>query len=142
MTSLKLVYCFILGPEHWKKLYPLASGSHQSPINIPAKGTVPAVTRTRSKLENNTTEKEQLKQFEPFTLKYCNEACQKITNTGHGWKVEYSGNGCELHGGPLKEKFTLAQFHCHWGTNENNGSEHTIDGKGYAGEVNFKYLKF
>lgn len=41
----------------------------------------------------------------------------------------------ELVGGPLEGKYILEQFHCHWGPNNEEGSEHTIDGKKYAGEV-------
>lgn len=43
-----------------------------------------------------------------------------------------------LTGGPLKEDvYRLAQFHCHWGKDCTCGSEHTVDGKYYAAEVNF-----
>ena len=33
-------------------------------------------------------------------------------------------------GGPYKNAvYQLAQFHFHWGCNDNEGSEHTINGK-------------
>ncbi len=41
----------------------------------------------------------------------------------------------ELFGGPLTHKYKLEQFHCHWGCDSDQGSEHTVDGKPYAGEV-------
>lgn len=41
----------------------------------------------------------------------------------------------ELSGGPLGHKYKLEQFHCHWGCTSSKGSEHTVDGKPYAGEV-------
>lgn len=46
----------------------------------------------------------------------------------------------ELTGGPLAEndKYVLEQFHCHWGVTDNEGSEHTICGKRFSGEVNNK----
>lgn len=41
----------------------------------------------------------------------------------------------ELSGGPLEGKYVLEQFHCHWGATDNQGSEHTINGRQFAGEV-------
>lgn len=41
----------------------------------------------------------------------------------------------ELFGGPLGHKYKLEQFHCHWGCTSSKGSEHTVDGMPYAGEV-------
>lgn len=29
----------------------------------------------------------------------------------------------------------MEQFHCHWGCSDNSGSEHTVDGTSYAGEL-------
>lgn len=41
----------------------------------------------------------------------------------------------ELAGGPLSSKYRLEQFHMHWGDCNNEGSEHTVDGQSFAGEV-------
>ncbi len=41
----------------------------------------------------------------------------------------------DLSGGPLEHKYQLAQFHCHWGSVDEQGAEHTIDGHRYAAEV-------
>lgn len=41
----------------------------------------------------------------------------------------------ELSGGPLSAKYKLEQFHFHWGSCDDQGSEHTIDGQTFAGEV-------
>lgn len=41
----------------------------------------------------------------------------------------------ELSGGPLSSRYRLEQFHMHWGVNDNEGSEHTVDGRSFAGEV-------
>lgn len=32
-------------------------------------------------------------------------------------------------------EYQLEQFHCHWGKTDDVGSEHTIDGKSFAGEL-------
>ena len=41
----------------------------------------------------------------------------------------------ELSGGPLEGEYELLQFHAHWGSDLTKGSEHTVDGHAYAGEV-------
>lgn len=59
-----------------------------------------------------------------------------MVNSGYGWRVDVNGNGSELVGGPLKDDvYVLEQFHCHWGCSDNSGSEHTVDGESYAGEL-------
>lgn len=40
-----------------------------------------------------------------------------------------------LTGGPLTGVYRLRQFHFHWGQTDEQGSEHTVDGKKYASEV-------
>ena len=40
-----------------------------------------------------------------------------------------------LEGGPLNARYKLEQFHCHWGKDETEGSEHTVDGNTYPAEV-------
>ncbi|PNF19325.1 hypothetical protein B7P43_G07303 [Cryptotermes secundus] len=41
----------------------------------------------------------------------------------------------ELVGGPLEDSYRLQQFHCHWGFSSDKGSEHTVDGQSFAGEL-------
>lgn len=40
-----------------------------------------------------------------------------------------------IEGTGLTGSYQLAQFHLHWGANNNVGSEHTVDGKYYPLEV-------
>ena len=40
-----------------------------------------------------------------------------------------------LEGGPLKDKYKIAQFHLHWGKTSKTGSEHTVNGMMYSAEV-------
>lgn len=50
--------------------------------------------------------------------------------------MDVNGTGSELIGGPLgNDVFKLEQFHCHWGSCNEIGSEHTVDGTSYAGEL-------
>lgn len=40
-----------------------------------------------------------------------------------------------LTGGPITGTYRLKQFHFHWGSRDDKGSEHTVDGKVYPAEV-------
>ena len=37
-------------------------------------------------------------------------------------------HGAGISGGPLDGSYTLNQFHLHWGSEQDQGSEHTVDG--------------
>lgn len=49
-------------------------------------------------------------------------------------------NPTALSGGPIEGTYELLQIHCHWGEKDDEGSEHTIDGKKFAGEVKLYIL--
>ncbi|CAG0912634.1 unnamed protein product [Notodromas monacha] len=119
LLALNILNLFLYGefcPHTWAVHFPLASGKRQSPIDIPS-GRGEAVNFSSG-----------------LAWTYDSDACDRITNTGHGWKLLVSGNG-ELWGGPLPSKFKLEQIHAHWGCTENEGSEHTVDGVAYPGEI-------
>lgn len=40
-----------------------------------------------------------------------------------------------MSGGPLDSEYELLQFHAHWGSSNDHGSEHTVDGRAFAAEV-------
>lgn len=65
---------------------------------------------------------------------YESDTCTALHNTGYGWQVDVDAKG-SLEGGPLAHSYRLQQFHCHWGENTKCGSEHTVDGKVYSGEI-------
>lgn len=47
-----------------------------------------------------------------------------------------NGNGSNLSGGPLyNDDYVIEQFHSHWGSDVHKGSEHTVDGVCFAGEL-------
>ncbi|GIX93579.1 carbonic anhydrase 1 [Caerostris darwini] len=107
------------GPDTWASKYPHAGGQNQSPVDI-------------------VTSSVQPKQFEsPVSWRYGPGICKTILNTGCGWRVDVQGNDSELSGGPLTNSYELVQFHSHWGDDHSCGSEHTVDGKAYAGELHF-----
>lgn len=106
------------GPDKWNKLFPIADGDSQSPIDIATSEAV-----YDSDLSSN-----------PLSLKYNQENELTIVNTGHSVQAKIN-EVSELTGGPLSNKYRLEQFHLHWGASEDKGSEHTIDGTQFAGEL-------
>jgi len=108
------------GPHTWAKLFEAAGGNRQSPINIQSNEVAPD-----PKLSSN-----------PLRWSYPVQS-SSIVNTGHGWKVNVEGEGSVLEGGPLKDKYQLAQYHCHWGEHDLVGSEHLVDDQPYAAEIHF-----
>lgn len=117
--SLFLFFSLSPGPEKWGELFPLARGKRQSPIDISTQ---------------STTKGSELAQ--PLQIKYVPENTRSLVNPGYCWRVDVNGKDSELTGGPLGEdKYVLEQFHCHWGSTDAKGSEHTVDGQSYAGEL-------
>ncbi len=41
----------------------------------------------------------------------------------------------DITGGPVLDEYQFLQFHMHWGSNDNEGSEHVIDGIRFPAEV-------
>jgi carbonic anhydrase len=139
------------GPSVWPKLFPQAAGEHQSPVNIQTRQT-----RQDSDLHSK-----------PLKWTYVPENTRSLVNPGYCWRVDVNGTGSELTGGPLEQTYVLEQFHCHWGCSDQrgewecclelslvstnswfSGSEHTVDGKEYSGELHLvhwnktKYTSF
>ncbi|XP_026474423.1 carbonic anhydrase 13 [Ctenocephalides felis] len=105
------------GPSTWPHFFPEAAGSRQSPIDI------------------QTSETKSEKSWDLLTYKYVPENTRSLVNPGYCWRVDVNGKGSELQGGPLHDVYSLEQFHCHWGCSDGRGSEHTVDGKSFSGEL-------
>jgi carbonic anhydrase len=111
------------GPQIWPQKFSIASsGKRQSPIDINTSNCL-------------------VKSGEELNIVYPQSfPSLSILNSGHGWKVDIPDDlaqNTSLTGGPLQNKYRLAQFHCHWGRDCSVGSEHTVDGKSYAAELHF-----
>ncbi|XP_025931593.1 carbonic anhydrase 1 [Apteryx rowi] len=119
MANLNWSYQGNNGPDHWHKLYPIANGDHQSPIDIKTK----EVKKDASLGHLQIT-------WKPST-------CKEIVNVGHSFHVNFEDkdNQSVLAGGPLPGNYRLCQFHFHWGQTDEQGSEHTVDGGKYASEL-------
>ena len=57
------------------------------------------------------------------------------SNNGHSLKVSFDSHIYNVSGGGLPGIYTTVQFHLHWGSNNSQGSEHTLDGKKFSAEV-------
>ncbi|NXL04642.1 CAH1 anhydrase, partial [Mesembrinibis cayennensis] len=97
----------------------IANGDRQSPIDIKTK----EVKKDASLGTLGIT-------WKPST-------CKEIVNVGHSFHVNFEDkdNQSVLTGGPLTGTYRLRQFHFHWGQTDEQGSEHTVDGRKYASEV-------
>ncbi|XP_069702534.1 carbonic anhydrase [Periplaneta americana] len=119
MSTLEWGYTESNGPSTWAKKFPTAAGSRQSPVDI-----VTSLAASDTSLTSK-----------PLSWKYVPENTRRIVNTGYGWRVDVDGEGSELVGGPIDGEYKLEQYHCHWGFRSDKGSEHTVDGQSFAGEL-------
>ncbi|XP_074243017.1 carbonic anhydrase 13 isoform X3 [Saimiri boliviensis] len=100
------------GPIHWNEFFPIADGDRQSPIEI------------------KTKEVKYDSSLRPLSIKYDPSSAKIISNSGHSFNVDFDDTEDKsvLHGGPLTGSYRLRQFHLHWGSADDHGSEHIVDG--------------
>ena len=105
------------------KAKPTGFGERQSPINIVTGSVV-------------TTQN-----MPPLSCSY-DPASVNVVNTGSSWKMDFTADRTNLSGGPLEgNNYKIIQMHAHWGKKGGKGgSEHTIDGKKYDGELHLVHL--
>uniref|UniRef100_A0AC34FJU4 Carbonic anhydrase n=1 Tax=Panagrolaimus sp. ES5 TaxID=591445 RepID=A0AC34FJU4_9BILA len=113
------------GPKIWAGK--CATGKQQSPINIQQK---------YAKVVN----------FPKLNfVNYDMIGSIKVINNGLTIMVsgmqEWNENQPYISGGGLKYNYKLVQFHIHWSQINENGSEHTIDGKHYPAEIHLLHIK-
>ncbi|XP_076449330.1 carbonic anhydrase 2-like [Babylonia areolata] len=108
------------GPQTWASKFPAAGGCRQSPVDI---------RRARVVYDSGL-------QDTPLTVSYLPEETLTLSNNGHTVKAACGNRQSTLTGGPLGSRvYRLDQFHLHWGSLDQRGSEHTIDGQPYAAEI-------
>ncbi|XP_021111635.1 carbonic anhydrase 1 [Heterocephalus glaber] len=117
MTSADWGYDSQNGPDQWSKLYPIANGNNQSPIDI------------------KTSEAKHDTSLKPISVSYNPAGAKEIINVGHSFHVNFEDDKSVLKGGPLSDSYRLCQFHFHWGTTDAYGSEHLVDGVKYSAEL-------
>ncbi|XP_078350044.1 carbonic anhydrase 2-like isoform X2 [Oculina patagonica] len=123
------------GPKDWEKVAKHCSETAQSPINI----------------ETSSSKRDSNLKGLSFTCDNRNGFVSgNIANNGHAptFTIDKPKGTATLTGGPLGDsKYKLQQLHFHFGCQDNKGSEHTVDGKAYSGELhlvtyNTKYPDF
>jgi len=129
-SALKSIFCadwdyLDKGPDFWfKAIDPSSptcgSGQMQSPINI-----IPSTTFYNSKLTDIS--------FNGYSA----SLRWKIKNTGDSIKGELvTGQAAPfITGSDYSKQYNLLQFHFHWGQNDFQGSEHTMDYKKFPLEL-------
>jgi len=111
------------GPEEWHKIAPQCAGVNQSPINI-------------------ISEKAVLKPLEnPLALTFGNEqVAGKLINNGKTIGFNVANPSVSMAGGVFgPDKYVLRQFHLHFGCNGKKGSEHTLNGEKFDGELHLVF---
>lgn len=87
------------GPEHWSKLYPIANGNKQSPVDIKT-----------SEVKHDTS-------LKPFSVSYNPASAKEIINVGHSFHVSFEDNSQSGELEDLSDIFPLScQGRCEqWG---------------------------
>lgn len=117
------------GPDNWSTVPggELCDGTMQSPINI---------------LHDDALNR----QYEPWApmgffqeppLTFDGPFPRSVTNTGRIVKIYVEGYS--ISGAGLPGTFNIDCFEVHWGADSTRGSEHTVDGRQYAGELHMVY---
>ncbi|KAK6192136.1 hypothetical protein SNE40_003667 [Patella caerulea] len=111
------------GPASWQKHYEHCAGKRQSPINI----------NTNTVVFDETLQDFDLSEFHLLSGSP-HPMIVNVTNNGHSASARVPG---EIHcnGGGLSGAYRTAEFHFHWGSIDNRGSEHGIDGRVYPLEM-------
>ncbi|KAL1263921.1 hypothetical protein QQF64_004276 [Cirrhinus molitorella] len=102
-------------PPNWGKHYPNCNGHKQSPINID----------THEVIKN-----QELGSFDLINFGL-SHTFKMLKNNGHTVECELKAGAMGVRGGGLKHKYTVLQFHFHWGGKDlmrHPGSEHTLNG--------------
>uniref|UniRef100_A0A336LJS0 Carbonic anhydrase n=1 Tax=Culicoides sonorensis TaxID=179676 RepID=A0A336LJS0_CULSO len=113
------------GPNNWENAAPACGGNHQSPIALNDRDGVFITNRPLKITGLHTVPKSILQQNDGHSVKF-------IPNYEQGEEVSISG-------GPLTDEYILQQFHFHWGSTDNHGSEHTLNKRRFANEVHFVF---
>ncbi|XP_062984463.1 carbonic anhydrase 9 isoform X2 [Elgaria multicarinata webbii] len=108
------------GKTVWPSAFPSCGGHMQSPINIDT-----AATHFSPQLMPLLLSGYSLPPGETL----------RLHNNGHTIVLDLPGN-MMLTGGGFPQPYQAAQLHLHWGSDHSMpGSEHTVDGHRYAGEI-------
>ncbi|KAI0232875.1 Carbonic anhydrase 14, partial [Lamellibrachia satsuma] len=114
-------------PEHWANLegkYKSCGKDKQSPIDIDT---------------DDVVYREELNEFD-MTGYDQTQGVLLLKNNGHTAQVDTLHANWTLTGGSLTDTYRHLQFHFHWGTDKNTGSEHTLNSKRYPLEMHMVHM--
>ena len=117
----------MLGPPDWHIGYDDCGNDRQSPINI-------------------DTSKVKSQSYSPLKMTFDKPrglVTGTLVNTDHSPTVEIESDdpGAQLTGGPLRDStYKLANFHVHFGCQNDRGSEHTLNKKRFSGQVSMNIM--
>ena len=124
------LYLFVVyGPADWNIAYPICAHQAQSPIDIDARSIQP-------------------KHFsDELDIDFHNDdglVVGTLSNNGHAptLTIDKSRGTAILTCGPANGVFVLEQFHFHFGCNNTEGSEHTVNRVSYPAEVKKEALLY
>ncbi|XP_060077428.1 uncharacterized protein LOC132556981 [Ylistrum balloti] len=109
------------GPGNWGDVSEICDRNSQSPIDIPDQ------VYYNPELGGFNFNNYDITTY--FTL--------RLHNNGHGATVDIASGtrSVTVSGGGLNGIYKAAQFHFHWGSDDNQGSEHTVNGRKYPMEL-------
>ncbi|XP_050799593.1 carbonic anhydrase 9 isoform X2 [Gopherus flavomarginatus] len=108
--------------DEWQLEFPFCGGQKQSPINIDTNSTIFS------------------RELQPIVLAGYNlDPSEQLSlmNNGHTVVLRLPGSLTIASGYP--QEYRAMQLHLHWGSPEGPGSEHTVDGRRYDGEIHMVY---
>ena len=116
-------FFLVYGPDEWKEVSEHCAEKAQSPVNIESCSALqnPSLNGLRFVCDSKT-----------------GKVKGTLSNNGHAptLKIDKPSGTAKLTGGPLgRNVYKLEQLHFHFGCDDNKGSEHTVDGNAYLGEV-------
>ena len=116
------------GPANWKLQWSNCSGLRQSPIDIATVGVI--AKQAPWKLQAGNPDPAIAENF---------IVMGKLINNGRGlgFRVDDVNTPIQL---VFNNTYKLRQFHFHFGCEDEMGSEHSLDGKRYPGEVCLRAL--
>ncbi|KAI0220676.1 Carbonic anhydrase 2 [Lamellibrachia satsuma] len=112
------------GPEEWGEHYEDCNLQHQSPIDIEVCETTHDTSLGALNMDGYDENQGN------FVLK----------NNGHSVQVDTLGGDWTVTGGSLTDTYRLLQFHFHWGSEDDTGSEHTINEEQYPLEMHMVHM--
>jgi len=133
------------GPEHWGDEFPACNGMKQSPINIVSAGVDTFLPDDLSFGNYDQIRVAQLGNTGEHYPGATRLVEGSIKNNGHTAQVDVietlAGDVGVLSGGPLGSDYQVLQLHFHWGSDDNQGSEHTLDGQSFPMEMHIVHKK-